>query len=182
MNVKLQISNVTNMRLEPTWSEGDYLENLDLTVVDSLNDEVRVRLIPIADKKIDLLFPDPPKGIDGLAGSGFVDVTNGEPGTLAFVRDEFIRKQVQQLEDFMREQADMLDTEEGLPFDFDEELGEVMDALRDEVAVQLHLALNQTRLDLGESDDEVFDRKLAALKQGLEDGKPLGEIDLDGEA
>ena len=144
----IKIHGVTSIKLEPKWSEGDHLDYLSLTLIDKAELEFQVVAFPVYGQKMDLLFPDPPAGLDGLAGSGFIDVTNGEPGSLAFVRDEFITKQAQQLEDFMREQADILGTAEGLPFDFDEELGEVMEALQEAIAVRLHLALNQTELDL----------------------------------
>ena len=65
------------------------------------------------------------------------------------LRDKFIRHTVATIEDVMREQADILGTtNQGLSFDFEEELAEVMEALQDEIARQLHLALNQTTLDL----------------------------------
>ena len=143
MDVKLQIKNVTDIKLEPTWSDGDYLENLTLTVVDSLNDEVRVRLIPVPGKKMDLLFPDPPAGLDGLERGGFVDVTNeGNPdGELADAREKFTKLQVARLEDFMREQVELESAPPGV-YDFDEELGEVMEALQADIDDRLSIVLN----------------------------------------
>ena len=147
MDVKLQIKNVTEIKLEPTWSDGDYLENLTLTVVDSLSDEVKVRLIPVADKKMDLLFPDPPAGLDGLERGGFVDVTNeGNPdGELADAREKFTKLQVARLEDFMREQVELESAPPGV-YDFAEELSEVMDALHADIDDRLGVALNAEAL------------------------------------
>jgi len=146
MDVKLQIKNVTHIELEPIWSDGDYLENLSLTVVDSLNDEVRLRLIPVADKKIDLMFADPPEGLDGLASRGFEEVTPTKTA-LMYARDSFIKHQVNALADFMREQV-QLESEPPGVYDFEDELVEVMDGLRDAIAIDLNVALNQQELEL----------------------------------